>query len=111
MKVKTARGRFTRGLRALKEWMARARHWPLERQAEVLGRKLLGHYRYSGVPGNSSSITRVLHEVTQRWQRALGRRSQRHLTWKRFYGILRRHPLPPARLPPWRHRQVRLANV
>jgi RNA-directed DNA polymerase len=111
LKVKTASGRFTRAVHAIKEWMARARHRPIEEQAAALRRKLLGHYRYYGVPGNSSSITRFLHEVTRRWHRALGRRSQRYLTWKRFCAILKRYPLPPARLPSWRHRQLRLANV
>jgi len=111
LKVRTARSRFTRALRALREWMIRARHWPLERQVEVLARKLRGHYRYYGVPGNAHSISRFLHEVRKRWKWALGRRSQRYLTWARFSRTVRRYPLPPARLPPWRLRQQRLANV
>jgi len=36
---------------------------------------------------------------------------QLYMTWERFFSILRRHPLPPARLPPWRLRQQRLVNV
>lgn len=111
LKVKTANSRLTRGLHALKAWMICARHQPIELQAEVLARKMRGHYRYYGVPGNSQSIGRFHYEAVKRWKWALGRRSQRFFTWTRFMRILRRHPLPPARLPPWRHRQLRLANV
>ena len=111
LKVKTVKSRLTRSLRALKEWMARNRHAPIAVQAAVLAVKLRGHYNYYGVPGNSQSIARFSHEAAKRWKRALSRRSQRYLTWKRFKAILHRNPLPPARLPPWRHRQLRLANV
>jgi len=111
LKVTTAHARFTRSLRAIKEWMARARHWPLAEQVEALRHKLLGFYRYFGVPGNSGTLGRYLHEVTRRWWRALGRRSQRALTWERFREILSRHPLPPARLPPWRPRRIQAANM
>lgn len=111
LKVKTAKSRFTRALAGLKAWMARSRHEPVAAQAEALARKLRGHFNYFGVPGNSDAIARFRHEVIWRWRRALARRSQRYLTWERFKAILARHPLPPARLPPWRLRQLRLANV
>ena len=111
LKVKTANSRFTRALKALKVWMVGARHLPIAIQAEALARKLRGHYQYYGVPGNSQSIASLRYEALLRWKRALDRRSQRYFTWKAFEAILRKHPLPPARLPPWRHRQLRLANV
>ena len=111
LKVKTARGRFTQAQKALKEWMNRVRHRSIEEQAEALARKLRGHYRYYGVPGNSGSISSYRHEAIRRWWRALGRRSQRYFSWERFMRTLLQHPLPPARLPPWRRRQLRLANA
>jgi RNA-directed DNA polymerase len=111
LKVKTANSRFTRALKALKAWMVGARHLPIAVQAEALARKLRGLYQYYGVPGNSKSIGSLRHEALRRWKRALDRRSQRYLTWAAFEAILRKHPLPPARLPPWRHRQLGLANV
>jgi group II intron reverse transcriptase/maturase len=111
LKVKTARSRLARGLLALKEWMARNRHTPVSEQARALSRKLRGHYNYYGVPGNSDSLRRFRQAATRRWRRALSRRSQQFLTWERFGRILQHHPLPPARLPPWRHRQLRLAKV
>ena len=111
LKVKTAPSRFTRGALALKEWMMRRRHAPIAVQAEALSRKLRGHFNYYGVPGNSDSLHRFRRVATWRWRRALSRRSQQFLSWERFEAILRRYPLPPSRLPPWRHRQLRLANV
>ena len=111
LKVKTATSRFTRALKALQEWMVGARHLPIAVQAEALARKLRGLYQTYGVPGNSKSIGSLRHEALRRWKRALDRRSQRYLTWAGFEAILRKHSLPPARLPPWRHRQLRLANV
>ena len=91
--------------------MVVARHLPIAVQAEALARKLRGLYQYYGVPGNSKSIGSLRHEALRRWKRALDRRSQRYLTWAAFEAILRKHPLPPARLPSWRYRQLRLANV
>lgn len=111
LKVRTAKGRLSRALRTIKEWMAGVRHQPIGVQAEALARKLRGHFCYYGVPGNSRSISRFRYEVLKRWRRALSRRSQRYLTWDTFYKIVRRQPLPPSRLPPWRRRQLRLANV
>lgn len=110
LKTKTARGRLTRALHAIYEWMRRARHLPLTVQAKVLARKMQGHYRYYGVRGNSPSLSRFYYGVVWRWKRALDRRSQRYLTWERYLQILDRHPLPPARISRW-SRQLRLAKV
>jgi hypothetical protein len=46
---------------------------------------LLGHYRYYGVPGNSSKMEGFLYHVTHLWYKTLQRRSQRHrLNWERM---------------------------
>ncbi len=111
LKVKTARSRLTRGLLALKEWMARVRHLSVDVQAEALARKLRGHFNYYGVPGNSTSLQRFRYGALWRWKRALSRRSQQNLTWDRFLAIQTHHRIPPARMPPWRFRQQRLAKV
>jgi RNA-directed DNA polymerase len=111
LKAKTANSRLTRALHTLKAWMIDVRHEPVGVQAEALARKLRGHFQYYGVPGNSRALGRFRHEALHRWKWALGRRSQRYFTWERFEAILRRHPLPPARLPSWRQRQLRLANM
>jgi group II intron reverse transcriptase/maturase len=111
LKRKTAKDRFSRALRALNVWMKRVRHAPLEEQAKTLGAKLRGHFNYYGIQGNSMAIGRFALEARRLWRKWLGRRSQRaRMTWEKFNRLLRRYPLPPARLPR-RGRQLRLANL
>ena len=66
--------------------------------------RLVGFQR----PGPKAGARR---EANRHWWRALGRRSQRYLSWARFRQIERRCTLLPVRLPSWRRRQVRTANV
>jgi group II intron reverse transcriptase/maturase len=111
LKRTTAKGRFSRGLKALSQWMARARHLPVHKQAKTLGQKLSGHFNYYGIRGNSAAINRFAFEARRLWRKWLGRRSQRGaMTWEKFNRLLERHPLPPARLrsDSW---QLRLANL
>ena len=111
LKRKTAKDRFSRALRRLNQWMKRARHVPLSKQSKTLGQKMSGHFGYFGIRGNSQAISRFAFEGNRLWKKWLGRRSQRaRLTWDQFNRLLRRYPLPPARL---RHRewQLRLANL
>lgn len=111
LKRKTAKGRFSRGLMAIKAWAKRARHVPIAKQAKTLGQKLRGHFNYYGLRGNSESINRFAYEVRRIWKKWLGRRSQRaRMTWEKFNRLLERHPLPPARLRK-RPKQYRLANL
>lgn len=109
LKRKTAKGRFTRALKAVGKWLSDERHRPVREQAQVLRAKLKGHFQYYGITGNSEALQRFRYEVERLWRKWLGRRSQRAvLTWEEFNAILSRHPLPPARLP---RRQLRLANL
>jgi len=110
LKRKTAKGRFGRALKSLNRWMKRSRHDLLTKQAEMLGRKLAGHFNYYGIRGNSQAIGRFAYEARRLWKKWLGRRSQRaRMTWDKFNRLLKRYPLPPARLRPGR--QLRLANL
>ena len=111
LKRKTAKDRLSRGLKAIKVWAKRARHVPLPKQAATLGSKLRGHFNYYGLRGNSASINRFAYEVRRLWKKWLGRRSHRaHMTWKKFNRLLKRHPLPPARIRR-RGKQYRLVNL
>jgi group II intron reverse transcriptase/maturase len=110
LKRKTAKGRFSRGLKAINRWARRARHLPIAKQAAILGAKLRGHFNYYGLRGNSSAISRFAHEVRRLWKKWLSRRSQRGLTWEKFNRLLQRYPLPPARIRR-RAKQYRLANL
>ena len=108
---KTAKGRFTRALRTINQWLRSARHLPVEQQAIALGAKLRGHFQYYGILGNSVALSRFHYEVRCLWRKWLSRRSQRaYVTWDQMNRLLARYPLPPARLP-WRSRQLWLANL
>jgi group II intron reverse transcriptase/maturase len=111
LRRKTAKGRFSRALRALNEWMSRARHVPLREQAATLAAKLRGHFNYYGTKRNSASISRFYYEARRLWKKWLSRRSQRaRLTWDKYARILQRYPLPRPRVRA-RPQQLRLANL
>ena len=99
---KTAKDRFRRAVRALKELTLAIRHLPLKEQIQRINQSLSGHYQYYGVGGNYASIHRLYRLVTRLWLRALRSRTQRHnLTWDRFNKLLSIFPLkrPLLHLP------------
>jgi group II intron reverse transcriptase/maturase len=95
---KTAKDRFSRALRRIREWCRLHRHDRLDTQQRALAKKLNGHYAYYGLTANFDAIARFLHEVRRAWQKALARRSQRRLSWKRMLHVLERYPLPVPRI-------------
>lgn len=95
---KTAKGRLTRAVRAVAEWCRANRHRSLAKQREALNQKLVGHYRYYGVTGNSESLKRFYQAVKRVWFKWLGRRSQRaRLNWDKFNRLLDKYPLAPPK--------------
>lgn len=96
---RTAKDRFSRALRRIRDWCRWNRHEDVETQHRALSRKLNGHYSYFGVTGNSRMIARLRNETVKAWRKWLSRRSQRgHLTWDDMNALLRRHPLPMPRI-------------
>ena len=99
VKRKTASGRLSRGLKAIRDWVRRHRHEKLSEQHRTLSRKLQGHYAYYGITGNARALGNFLRQVEREWKKWLGRRSQRAaLTWDRFGQLLNRYRLPPVRV-------------
>lgn len=99
VKRHTAKDRFTRSLRSIDRWCRDHRHWPLIDQWRVLRRKLLGHYAYFGIRGNSRTLEAFEREVRKAWRRWLARRSQKgRMPWHRFRQLLDVFPLPRPRL-------------
>ena len=99
VKRKTAKDRYCRAVRRIGQWCRRYRHLPLAEQHSALSRKLQGHYGYYGITGNGQALGRFRHEVERVWRKWLDRRSNRaHMGWDRFGHLLRRYPLPPARV-------------
>jgi group II intron reverse transcriptase/maturase len=95
----TAKARFTRALRAVKDWCRRWRHSSLTVQHARLSRMVLGHYAYYGVTGNHRRLRWYLHQVERIWWKWLSRRSRANaIPGRRFDRILKRYPLPPTRI-------------
>ena len=96
VKQKTAKGRFSRSVKATAEWCRRHRHLPVRDQHRILSKKLKGHFNYYGISGNSDALARYRTIVGRVWRKWLDRRSQRrHMPWARFLRLLQRYPLPP----------------
>lgn len=58
-----------------------------------------GDDAYYGITGNARALSRFRFAVQRRWRQWLNRRS--HATrpdWSAFNRLLRRYPLPPARV-------------
>ena len=99
VKRKTSTKSFCRSARAVAMWCRRFRHEKLWWQHRALVRKLHGHYGYYGITGNGTALECFLGAVTRIWWKWLSRRSQRaRMTWDRFNNVLRRYPLPAARV-------------
>jgi group II intron reverse transcriptase/maturase len=99
VKKRTAKDRFSRTLRRIREWCRKHRHLDVEAQHRALSQKLRGHYAYYGVTGNNRPLSRIWYETTKTWRKWLCRRSQKgFLTWSKMLRLLERYPLPPPRI-------------
>jgi RNA-directed DNA polymerase len=99
VKRATASDRFRRALRRIAEWCKRNRNQPLIAQWRMLKRKVLGHFLYFGLPGNTRALNRFSICVQWLWRKYLGRRSQRsRIPWARMHLLLKRYPLPVAKI-------------
>jgi RNA-directed DNA polymerase len=96
---KTAKGRLARALHRITQWCKTNRHVPVKDQHKALVRKLTGHFAYYGITGNYLSLNRLRTGVIRAWHTWLQRRSQKaRLTWDRYNRLLKRYPLPSARV-------------
>jgi len=99
VKVRTAGDRFTKAISRIYSWCKSVRHWRLSEQYRALRRKMLGHYAYYGVTGNSLALSRFKQAVTKVWFKWVRRRAQRRtLTWEEFNLKLLWMPLPVPRI-------------
>ena len=85
-------------LKAVKDELRRRRHQPIPVQGQWLKSVVQGHMAYYAVPGNTRALSAFRRQVTRRWFKALGRRSQKaRVTWERMGRIATRW-LPEARV-------------
>jgi RNA-directed DNA polymerase len=95
---KTAKDRFSRSLKQIAQWCRWHRHDDLRVQQKALAQKLLGHYGYFGIVGNTSAMKRFLREVQLVWCKWIQRRSQRgRKNWAKLNVLLQRYALPQPR--------------
>ena len=93
----TAKSRYARALAAVSEWCRENRHKPIPKQHAHLVAMMRGHYAYYGISGNSRRVSWYADTVPRIWQKWLSRRGSR-FPWNRFSDLLKRHPLPAARI-------------
>lgn len=95
----TAKSRFRRGLQRIAQWCRAHRHEPIRVQQSALALRLRGHDAYYGITGNFKALQAFRWQVNRIWRFWLSRRSQRgRLSWERFAALLKRFPLPRARV-------------
>jgi group II intron reverse transcriptase/maturase len=96
VKRKTSQSRFRQRLSSLSQWCRENRHLPIAEQHHTLCQKLVGHFAYYGITGNSPALSRYRHEATCIWRKWLSRRSRDgDIPWDQFNRLLKRFPLPP----------------
>ena len=94
----TAKDRFARAVRAVRDWCRWHRHAPLPDQREHLARVIRGHCAYYGRIGNSARLSSFRFQVIHTWRKWLSRRSRSdRIDWDQMVSLLRQHPLPPAK--------------
>jgi group II intron reverse transcriptase/maturase len=99
VKRKTARSRFSRGLKRIGEWCRNNRHRLVAEQHRVLCRKLQGHYAYYGITGNGLWLQKFRNKVERIWCKWLHRRSRGNpMPWAKFCHLLDRYVFPPAKV-------------
>lgn len=85
VKRRTTRKKLRAALGGMKEWIRTNRHKPLDWIVERLRAKLMGHWNYYGVLGNSQRLGTYEREVKGLIFKWLNRRSQRKsLTWEQL---------------------------
>jgi group II intron reverse transcriptase/maturase len=99
VKRKTATGRLSRALTTIADWCRVHRHDPIAEQHYTLSQKLRGHFAYYGITGNGTAIKGFQNAVKLIWKKWLSRRKRDgYLAWDQFAQLLKRFPLPPARV-------------
>jgi len=99
VKARTAKSRFRRGLQRIALWCRFNRHEPIRVQQRGLALRLRGHDAYYGITGNFEALQAFRWQVHRIWRKWLSRRSQRgYLSWERFGALMKRFPLPRARV-------------
>ncbi len=88
---RTARKKLQSACRRIKEWVRLNRHLKGREFIAGLNRRLLGHYNYYGLRGNSRSLWHFFQwaiECSFKWLNRRGGK-RRSFTWKAFTQVVR----------------------
>ena len=97
----TAKDRLARAKRSINQQCRTMRHWSVRDQHQKLCRMLKGHFAYFGISGNSKRLGGLRFHAAACWRKWLSRRSSKsksNIPWSAFKEILKRFPLPRARI-------------
>ena len=95
----TAKKRYARALAAVGDWCRKHRHLSIPEQHAHLVAMTRGHYAYYGITGNFRRLSWYAQQVKRIWQKWLSRRDRRRrFPWDHLTDLLKRHPLPAARI-------------
>jgi len=97
---KTSRKKFRQKMADMNIWLKRIRNLAeLEVWWELLGQKLIGHYRYYGMSGNFRMLKNFYHQVVRLAFKWINRRSQRKsYNWAQFLRFILFNPLPKPKI-------------
>ena len=96
---KTKGKKFRAALTCIGEWCKKNRHQPMTQQHRELRSRILGHYAYYGIRGNSRALGRFQQQVKKLWHHWLTRRSREGTGGAALWKRLNEHfPLPPVRI-------------
>ena len=99
VRQQTAKDRLARAVKAVNQQCRKMRHWSVRDQHQKLCRMLKGHFAYFGISGNSKCLTSLKWLAERCWRKWLSRRSSKsNIPWVAFKEILKRFPLPQARI-------------
>lgn len=97
-KRRTAPSKHRTALRRMKAWLKASRHLPKKQFFQTLKRKLIGHYNYYYVRGNSRAVWSFYSQVIEYAKKWLNRRSQRKsYNWDKFKRVFEYTKIPRPR--------------
>ena len=79
---------------AIKEWLYSVMHCPISDIVAKLNVKLLGHYHYYGVSGNTKSLSSFRNYCIKTLYSVLRRRGQKkRINWEKFNIFMKQSPI------------------
>jgi len=108
---RTSRKKLQGACRRIKEWIKEERHLPGRKFIVALNRRLIGHYNYYGVRGNSRSLWRFYQWSTECAFKWLNRRGgkRKSFTWKAFSRALQLLGIAKPRITEQKRQHVAFA--